>query len=474
MAEIHEMTAAALTAAYAAGRLSPVEVISATIARRDRFEDAINAFVHVDDAAAMEAARASEARWRARQPLGPADGVPATMKGNVAVAGWPMHRGSVALDPVTPDFDAPATRRLKEAGAILVGSTAMPELGWKGLGDSPAHGITRNPWNLSRTSGGSSAGAAAAAALGIGVMHVGSDGLGSVRIPCAFCGLAGLKPTSGRVPAWPASAMGVLAILGPMARRVADVALLFELMAIPDPQDTLATTEPPPAARALLDRSLSGLRAAFSPTLGYARGLDPEVEAACRAALAPLAAAGVRVEESDLAIEDVLDTCNVFWLAGSASVYGRIPPERRGLCDPGFARSGEAGLAIPASAYVDALAARQAFAERMRLHHESVDLLITPTMPIGAPPVDGRPASDAFGEDWTDWSPYTYPFNLSGQPAATVPVGLTREGLPIGLQIVARRGEDALVLAAAAAVEAAMDFPALDAPRGGGDGVRLA
>lgn len=467
MPEIHEMSAPALTAAYAAGTLSPVEVVRATIARRDRFEEAVNAFVHADDVAAVEAARASEARWRAGAPLGPADGVPATMKSNVAVSGWPITRGSAALAPIMADFDAPATSRLKEAGAILVGYTSMPELGWKGLGDSPFHGITRNPWDLSRTSGGSSSGAAAAGALGIGVLHVGSDGLGSVRIPCSFCGLAGLKPTSGRVPMWPASAMGILAILGPMARSVADVALLLELMAAPDPRDSLATTEAAPAVRTGLDRPLAGLRALFSPTLGYARGLDPDVVAACRAALAPLDAAGVGVEEGDPGIEDVLDVCNVFWLAGSASVYVKIPPERRRLCDPGFAASGEAGLAIPAAAYVEALATRSAFVERMRRFHDDVDLLITPTMPIGAPPVDGRPAGDAFGADWTDWSPYTYPFNLSGQPAATVPVGLTREGLPIGLQIVARRGEDGLVLAAAAAVEAAVGFKWPDAPRGG-------
>ncbi|MGP9819953.1 amidase [Salinarimonas sp. NSM] len=478
MADIHEMTAAELTAAYAAGRCSPVEVAEAVIARRDRFEGAINAFVRVDDDAAMEAARASEARWRAGVPLGPADGVPATMKGNVAVARWEMRRGSRALPPTTPDFDAPATRRLKEAGAVLVGYTSLPELGWKGMGDSPAHGVTRNPWDVARTSGGSSAGAAAAAALGIGVLHVGTDGLGSVRIPCAFCGLAGLKPTSGRIPAFPASAMGVLAILGPMARTVADVALLLELMAIPDTRDTLASAEAPPAARALLGRSLAGLTAAFSPDLGYAKFVDADVEAACRAALAPLAAAGVRVSEGDPGIEDVLDVCNVFWLAGSASLWAKMPPDRRHLCDPGFAASAQAGERLPASAYVDALAARQVFAERMRRYHDEVDLLITPTMPIGAPTVDGRPTGpgvpERFEGPWSDWSPFTYPFNLSGQPAATVPVGLTREGLPIGLQIVARRGEDALVLAAAAVVEAAVNFPALDAPRGSVDGVQLA
>ncbi|MFN3687368.1 amidase [Salinarimonas sp.] len=467
MTDIHDLDAAALAAAYRARALSPVEATRHLIARRDAMEPAIRAFTHVDDDAALAAARASEARWRAGAALGPVDGVPATIKENVAVAGWPSARGSVALESPPYEDDAPATMRLREAGAVLLGQTAMPEFGWKGLGDSPAHGVTRNPYDLARSPGGSSAGAAAAAALGIGVLHIGTDGLGSVRIPCAFTGLPGLKPTSGRVPAWPASPMGLLAILGPMARSLADVALLFELMARPDDRDSLATTEAAPAARAGLEAGVRGLRAAWSPRLGYVVGLDPRIEAACEAALAPLQAAGLAIEARDPGFADPIDLCNVFWHAGSATVLRKIPESRWDMCDPGFLRGAQAGMALPAVRYAEAIAERASFVEAMRRFHERFDFLITPTMPIPAVPIGADlPPGWAHGTDWTSWSPYTYPFNLSGQPAVTVPVGLTEDGLPIGLQIVGRRGEDVRVLATARVIEAAIAYVHPDTPRG--------
>ncbi len=459
MPEIHDLTAAQLCAAYSARTLSPVEVAAHAIARRDAAEPELNAFTHTDDAVALAAARRAEARYAAGAPLGPADGVTATIKGNVAVAGWPFTRGSLLVDETPLPYDGPATRRLREAGCVVLGQTAMPEFGWKGLGDSPRHGATRNPWDATRTTGGSSAGAGAAAARGVGVLHVGTDGLGSVRIPAAFCGVAGLKPTQFRVPAWPASPMGVLATLGPLARRVADVALLLELIAQPDPQDSLATREPAPAVRAALGRSLAALRIAWSPRLGYARGLEPDVERACALALERLAGDVRAVEAAEPGFDDPLDTCNAFWHAGSATVLETLPPDRHGELDPGFLRGAERGLALPAPRLARAMAERAELCERMRVFHERFDLLATPAMPTGALPLGADvPADGRFGDEWTGWSPYTYPFNLSGQPAATVPVGRTADGLPIGLQLVGRPGEDALVLAAAAAVEAQAGF----------------
>src|SRR6516165_580072 len=265
---------------YRERALSPVEVTRLLLDRLDILQPRINAFCVVDRDGALAAARQSEGRWQRGEAVGRLDGVPVTIKDLVLMRGFPTLRGSRLVDP-DQDWseDAPATARLREAGAVILGKTTTPEFGCKALGDSPLTGITRNPWNLARTPGGSSAGAAAACAAGIGPLHVGSDGAGSIRIPAAFTGIFGLKPSFGRVPAYPLSAMGLLAHLGPMARTVADAALMLTLLSAPDHRDSYALPPEERDWRDGLEGGVRGWRIAYSPTLGYAK-VDPEITAA--------------------------------------------------------------------------------------------------------------------------------------------------------------------------------------------------
>ena len=282
---------------YRTQALSPVEAAEALLARAEALQPKLNAFCVIDRDGALEAARAAERRWRDGEPLGPLDGVPVTIKDLVPMRGFPTRRGSRMIDPVPDTEDGPAVARLREAGAVILGKTTTPEFGWKAIGDSPLTGITRNPWNLDRTPGGSSAGAAAACAAGIAPLHVGSDGAGSIRIPSAFTGIFGIKATFGRVPAHPASPMGLLSNVGPMTRSVRDAALMLNMLARPDHRDPYSL---PPERRMYLDGiedGVRGWRIAYSPDLGYAK-VDPEI-AAC------VAEAAQRFEELGAHVEQV-------------------------------------------------------------------------------------------------------------------------------------------------------------------------
>ncbi len=466
--QIHQLSAHDLAKAYADRRLSPVDVLGDALGRLDRFEPAINAFTLVDREGALAAARASEARWLAGGPLGPADGLIATVKSNVATQGWPLRRGSTTIPADPSTIDSPASARLREAGCVLLGQTTMPEFGWKGVTHCALTGVTRNPWNLDTTPGGSSGGAVAAAALGIGSLHVGTDGAGSIRIPCSFTGLPGIKPSVGRVPAFPASPFGQIAHVGPIARSVADVALLLTLLAQPDARDPGAAAAPMADVGPDLGRGVAGLRLAWSPRLGYVDGLNPEVEAATHRAALALGEAGATVEAVDpgFSFDAAFGPLSVLWNAGCAAILDAIASDARDRVDPGFRTCAAAGAGLSAVDVLKALAGRAALYEHMRRFHERFDALLTPTMPIPAleagrdTPADGR-----FGADWINWSPYTYPFNLTGQPAASVPVGLTGGGLPIGLQIVGPPQRDGLVLRIAQAVEAAFPPLRIDEPR---------
>ncbi len=451
--------AAGLLAAYRERRVSPVEVLRNAWARLDAVRDRLNPVCHEDRDAAMAAARASEARWGRGEPAGPLEGLLLSVKSNIAKAGWPLRRGCHLIPDAPMAFDAPAVRSLERAGAIAFCQTTMPELGWKGCGDSPLHGITRNPHDPSRTTGGSSAGAAVLAALGIGQLHIGTDGLGSIRIPASFSGCFGFKATVGRVPAWPASPFGAIAHVGPMTASVADAALMLTAMSAPDDRDITARNDAPPDMGRELDAGLRGLRVAWSPRLGHVKGLDPEVEALCAAAVRRMAEAGAVVSEVDPGFsgDEARETADILWRSGAATVEASLTPNPAAPRDPGFLRAAEAGRAISAVRLLQAFASRAALAETMRRFHERFDLLLTPTMPVPAIEA-GRdtPADGSFGEDWVNWSPYTYPFNITGQPACSVPVGFTKAGLPVGLQIVGRARDDALVLRAARVVEAAL------------------
>ena len=283
MSAIAELDCAALAAAYRRGALSPVEVARDVLARIERHK-ALNAFMPINPDPVLAAARQSEARWRAGAPLGAIDGVPATIKDNIVAKGWPTRRGSKTSDPAPASADSPATARLREQGAVILGKTTMPEHGWIGVCHSPLTGITRNPWNPEHTPGGSTGGGAVAALLGLGLLHLGTDGAGSLRIPAAFTGVFGMKPSFGRVPVYPASMLSVLSHHGPITRSVADGALMLSVIAQPDARDMAAWNTPAPDFTEGLDAGVRGLRIAYSPRLGHIDTLDPEIEAAAHRA----------------------------------------------------------------------------------------------------------------------------------------------------------------------------------------------
>ncbi len=332
----------------------------------------------------------------------------------------------------------------------------------------PLSGITRNPWDIATGPGGSSAGAASCAALNLGCIHIGTDGAGSVRIPAAFTGVVGLKPTYGRVPAYPVSTMGFLAHLGPLTRTVADTALAMNVIGRPDQRDLTAMIDQPPDFVAGLAGGVKGLRLAWSPQLGGSVAVDPEIAALTRAAAMAFRDLGATVEEVDPGFDDPIETLMTIWSAGAALALRSASAEDRQRMDPGLVAVAEAGEQVAGSTYVDALLnQRNALALRMAKFHERFDLLLTPTLPLPAFAV-GRntPGHGGYGEDWTRWTPFTYPFNITQAPAISLPCGLTQHGLPAGLQIVGPYGRDALVLRAAAAFEAARPFATVDAPKG--------
>ena len=440
---------------------SPVELIHEVIGKIEAMQPLVNAFVSFGPDEAMLAAKASEQRWKAGAPLSPYDGLVATIKTNISVKGWPRQQGSAVSSSAPMEFDAPAVARLREAGVIIAATTTMPEFGWKGLSDSPLTGQTVNPWDRTRSTGGSSAGAAAAAALGIGHFHLGTDGAGSVRIPAAFCGVVGLKPSYGRVPAYPSSLMGELAHLGPLTRSVSDAAAMMTMIAQPDKRDNTSNPAIPPDYRLLLNKGVCGLRIGYSANLGFVERIDPAIARMCREAIAVFEQLGAHVEEVDLAMDDPFPILKTLWFGGAANILTNYSEEQIARMDPGFVEIAREGATIPASAYVNALfPLRNAMVRQMNAFHERFDLLVTPQLSVTALPVGGNhpPSGFAGVENWSghifNWTPFTYPFNITQQPACSVPCGLAPDGLPVAIQIVGPLYEDGLVLQAAAAFEA--------------------
>lgn len=436
--------------------LSPVEVVRACLARIERHNGALNAFCLVDAEGALAAARASEARWAKGAPMGLLDGVPTSVKDLVISKGWPTLRGSHAVDPDQPwEEDAPSVAHLRAAGAVLIGKTTTPEMGWKGVTDSPLTGITRNPWNPETTPGGSSGGAAVAAATGMAHLNIGSDGGGSVRIPASFTGIVGLKPNYGRVPTYPLSAFGSISHVGPMTRTVADAALMLQAMARPDPRDW---TRPPYGEEDFsrdLTAGVRGLRIGYAASYG-GHPVRADVAARVAAAAEAMAALGAAVEPVDLPMFDGVE--RVFfhhWSVGAATALDALTPEQRSRIDPGLAAIAEAGRALPLIEYQRSVLARGRMAVAMNRFHQTYDLLLMPTEPIPAFAAGHDVPPGGAYRDWQDWTPFTYPFNLTQQPAISLPCGLSDDGLPVGLQLIAAPHRDALVLRAAAAYEAA-------------------
>ncbi len=449
-----DLTATELVAAYRAGELSPVEATRDVLERIERLDPEVNAFCLVDADRALTAASESEQRWRAGEPIGIVDGVPTSIKDIFLTAGWPTLRGSKTISPDQEwSTDGPPVARLREQGAVLVGKTTTPELAWKGVTDSPLTGVTGNPWDASRTPGGSSGGSATAVALGMGPLSIGTDGGGSVRIPASFTGTVALKPTYGRIPHWPSSPYGTLAHAGPMARTVDDTALLLDVISGFDSRDWSALAPPSGGfSGAALESGVLGLRIAVSPDLGYV-DVDPEVLAAVQSAAEVFADLGAEVQLADPGFTDPVDSFDVLWFSGAARTVEHLDSKARTLLDRGLAKIVAQGEKYSALDYLTAVDTRMAMGTTMGGFHERYDLLLTPTMSLPAfeTGIDVPPGwnSDA----WTSWAQFSYPFNMTQQPAASVPCGMTAAGLPIGLQVVGPRHSDSRVLAACAAYE---------------------
>ena len=461
MDELAYLSAADLAAAFRNRSLSPLEVTQATLARIDRLNPSINAYCHVAHESALADARASEARWIKGAPLSAIDGVPAGIKDLLLTKDMPTLRGSKTVGASGPwADDSPASARLKEAGAVILGKTCTPEWGWKGVTDSPLTGITRNPWNPALTPGGSSGGASAALAAGLGPLQIGTDGGGSIRIPNAFTATTGIKAHFGRVPAWPLSPMGTVAHVGPMTRDITDCALLLNVITQPDARDWSALPPHGHDWSAGLGAGIKGLRIAYSPRLGYVKYVDPQVEAAVQQAVQRFVGLGAQVEQCDPGFADCGPLFATHWFASARNTFGKLPADQFKLLDPGLQATCAYAARYSIADFLDYQAARVQVGEVMKRFNQRFDVLLTPALALPAFEV-GRPAParppgiEAADEDWTWWTPFSYPFNLTQQPALSINCGFTEAGLPIGLQIVAPAYREDLALRAAAAFEAA-------------------
>ena len=449
------LSAVELRQLYKLRKVSPVEVIQAVLKRMECFDGGINAFVTATPELALAQAREAELLYGTGEVVPPLAGVPLSIKDLVPTKGIRTARGSLLYTDWVPDYNAPVAARLLDAGGVLLGKTTTPEFGWKGDSANRVNGVAHNPWQQGRTPGGSSGGAAAAVAAGMGALGQASDGAGSVRIPAGFCGVYGYKPAWGLVPQYPASAVELISHLGSITRTVADAALMLEVMAGEDPHD--------PAARngrqgyvASLDGDIRGLRVAWSADLGYA-AVDPEVRQITAAAAQRFSELGCHVEEAHPCLEDPWEKIvKIIWSAGFAGLFQDGWEKKRPLLDSGLVEVIELGLEYSAADLAAAFGRRHTYFQDWRIFMESYDLLLTPSLPVTAfnAGADHPGMIDGQLTSFLGWTAFTYPFNVTGQPAATVPCGWSTQGLPVGLQIVGRWRDDLGVLNASAAFEA--------------------
>ena len=449
MTALHELSATELLAGYARRALSPLEVTRALLAHIERWEPHLRATYALDPEGALAMARASEQRWLHGAPQGALDGVPAMIKDNLATRGVPVPLGTAATQLVPAAEDCPPAARMREAGAVLLGKTTMPDYGMLSSGLSSFHPLTRNPWDLSKGPGGSSSGAGAGAAAGYAPLHIGTDIGGSIRLPATWCGVFGLKPSNGRIPiTYPY----IGRVAGPITRSVADAALMMQVLSTPDARDT---TSLPPAAIAWtqLERALRGLRIGLWIDAGWGLAVEPETAAAVEAAARAFEAAGAIVEPlAPFTTRAMIDGLDAFWRMRFWLDFSALPPARQASVLPyireWIVAAGELSGAEVFSGFSQMAAIREATVAAT----QRFDFVLSPTAPV-----------PAFKAEWAspihdpkrpfEHIEFTLPFNMSEQPAASVPCGFTRAGLPIGLQIAGRRFDDLGVLQVARAWE---------------------
>jgi aspartyl-tRNA(Asn)/glutamyl-tRNA(Gln) amidotransferase subunit A len=462
------MTAIDIAAGVRRKQLSPVEVTTALLDRIDALNPALNAYVLVTRDMALEQARAAEDAVARGNELGPLHGVPVSIKDLFDVKGLPTTKGSLIYkDNVAKGYEYSA-KRLIDAGAIHLGKTNTPEFGFLPTTENLLFGATYNPWDITRTSGGSSGGAAAQVAAGLGPLALGSDGGGSIRIPASFCGIFGIKPTYGRVPRNPGG-WSTMTHRGPMARTVSDAALMLDVIAGYEPGDPFSVPDHPGSFLDGIDRGVKGLRVGWSPDLGYAL-VDPAVRAVCERAAKRFEDLGCAVEEATPGFPNPSGDQTFMILASSADAVwlSELSDAQREQLGPPARTFLEIGSKITAADYVRANNRRIDVWQSMQRFHERHDLLLTPSLAVTAFPVS-QPPTHVGDQEFPPfgWSPFTVPFNLTGQPAASLPCGFDAQGLPIGLQIVGRAYDDATVLRAARAFEQLQPWedkrPALEA-----------
>ncbi|NOX49080.1 MAG: amidase, partial [Gammaproteobacteria bacterium] len=451
---IHWMSAHELSRAYADQSLSPVEVTRHLLDRIDQLNPQLNCFCYLAHHETLAQAEASEKRWATSTPLSPLDGVPVSIKDQILTLGWPTLRGSKAVDPSGPwNEDAPVCARFREAGLVLLGKTNTSEFGWRGSTDTLLCGVTRNPWNLELTPGGSSGGAASAIAAGLGPLAVGSDGGGSVRIPASLTGVFGMKPHFGRVPSYPRSFMGSLAHLGPLTRDVRDATALLNIMQKPDKRDPDAL----PYSNADFDVSyngtIQGLNIAYSETLGYVDYIKPDVVSTINTGLSMVEASGNRLTHVDAVFSNPVEHFIAFFAAGTIHFFNKMTTDQFSLLEEPLKKFVSDCKLITQSDFMKALDGRELMWQQMNTFFEKYDLLLTPTVATTAFEAGQVSPKDENGEDWRLWSPFTFPFNVTGHPTASINCGFTESGLPVGLQIIGRPHDEATVLAAAYAFE---------------------
>jgi len=455
--EVLSRSAADIVALYRSREISPVEVLAATLDRIDRLDRIHNAFVIIDREGALNDARASEERWQRGEPNGLIDGLPVTVKDLIVVKGMPTRRGSHTTNPVPSEEDGPPVARLRRQGAVFLGKTTTSEFGWKAVTDSPLTGVTRNPWNAHLTSGGSSGGAGVAAALALGILHLGTDGGGSIRVPASFCGIFGFKPTFGVISVHPHSPALSLWHQGPLTRTVPDAALMLTVMAGPDIRDWYAGPELNIDYRNRLSDGIRGFRIAYSRTLGYAKA-DQKVVSVVDKAVEELAGLGAHVDEIEPNLDDPIEIMKPLWSVALALGLAPMTKDQRALIDPPILDLADPGFHLSALDYRRLEQARENFSRRMAVLLANYDLLVTPQLAIVAFAAGHEVPPGSQMQRWWEWSPFTYPFNLTQQPAAAVPCGFTTSGLPVSMQIVGAKFSDALVLRAAHAYEIAHPF----------------
>jgi aspartyl-tRNA(Asn)/glutamyl-tRNA(Gln) amidotransferase subunit A len=446
--EINRLDATELATRIARRDISPVEVVDSAPARLEATEAALNAFTAVDAEGARRAARIAESAVMRGDALGPLHGVPVSIKDLIDVAGLPARYGSLTMKDNIARADAPCVERLRRAGAIILGKTATPEFGYRAYTKSLVHGVTHNPWNLALTPGGSSGGAVASVAAGVTPIALGTDGGGSVRVPCSLTGLVGIKPNFARVPIWPAGVNPMLLHLGQIARSVGDAALVLAVVAGPDRRDSFSLMEP--IGREPEPQTIRALRVAYSPTLGFGK-VDAPVARIVAAAIDRLRPHFPSLDSVAEVAPDPTDIHRAQFLGGLSARLGDLVTTAPDLIDPPLLAAVKRFREMNVDTYTRLLRRQGEYRETLRQFFERYDLLLTPTLPCVAWDINEAvpPGHDNIGY-------FNQPFNLTGQPAASIPCGLTQDNLPVGLQVVAPLGDEARLVAALRVIEAAL------------------